>query len=267
MDDVAKVEHLAEELYGPSAKLPVRGVLHVVSAFEHVDSRLHVINIGPKAPKSASDFFVLNFWRAHADAVLTTAAVVRAEPKLSHELQGDHAAALSIYREQYLGRRDVPLCAILSASGELPSDHRIWQDRLRNHVLTAPGRVQALQAQLGTRASVVGIDALDPARAIDWLFAQGAQCVLIEAGPRTAGQLYGSHGGVDHLMLSRCGAQVAPEAIGRALPDSTQLFAGLTRRCETEHHEESGPWWFSRWDRSNAVTERSCGAGVPLQRE
>ncbi|HKP61701.1 MAG TPA: dihydrofolate reductase family protein [Polyangiales bacterium] len=250
MDDVAEIERLAAELYGPSAKLPVQGVLHVVSAFEHADGRLHVINIGPKSPKSSSDFFVLNFWRAHADAVLTTAAVVRAEPRLSHELQGEHAAALSTYREQRLSKRQPPLCAILSASGELPSHHRIWQDRLRNHVLTAPARAPALQTELGSRARVVGIDDLDPSRAIEWLYAQGATCVLIEAGPSTAGQLYRSARGVDHLMLSRCGAQVAPEAIGGALPNSTQLFSGLIRRCETERREESGPWWFSRWDRT-----------------
>jgi riboflavin biosynthesis pyrimidine reductase len=251
MDEVANVERLAGELYGATAQLPVRGVLHVVSAFEHADGRLHVIKIGPQAPKSSSDFFVLNYWRAHADAILTTAAVVRAEPKLSHEIQGEHRAGLAIYRAQRLNKRELPLCAILTARGELPSDHRIWQDRARNHVLTSPERAPALHAQLGSRAAVVGIEQLTVARAIDWLSAQGAQCVLIEAGPSTAGQLYTSGRGVDHLMLSRCEAEVPPAAVGGALADPGQLFAGLTRRSQTERREESGRWRFERWDRAS----------------
>jgi riboflavin biosynthesis pyrimidine reductase len=251
MDEVANVERLASELYGAAAKLPVRGVLHVVSAFEHTDGYLHVIKIGPQAPQSSSDFFVLNYWRAHADAILTSAAVVRAEPKLSHELQGEHAAELAIYRARCLNKREPPLCAILTGSGALPDDHPVWRDRARNHVLTSPERAPALQTQLGSRAGVVGIEQLSVVRAIEWLHAQGAACVLIEAGPTTANQLYADRRGVDHLMLSRCRAPVPAAACGGALAPPSQLFAGLNLRAQTERREESGPWRFERWDRAS----------------
>ena len=255
MDDpVATVQRSAAALYGPAATRPVHGVLHVVSAVE-VDGRLHVIKIGPTAPKSEHDWFVLNYWRAHADAIVTTAAIVRAEPALSHELQGAHAA----YRSQRLHKSE-PLVAILTRAGDLPLEHPVWRDRARNYVLTTPERATALRASLTTRATVTGIADLDLLRAIDWLFAQGARCILIEAGPSTANQLYASGHGVDHLLLSRYLGGIDPSAIGGPLAAPARLFAGLSRVAATDITEPSGLWRFERWDRPS-------GAGSSPQRE
>ena len=243
------IERRASELYGPNDTRNLEGVLHVVSAVE-VEGRLHVIKIGPRAPKSATDFFVLNFWRAHADAILTSAQVVRAEPKLSHELQGPDAEALERYRSHTLHKPDPPLCAILTRSGGLPLEHRIWTDHVENHVLTPADRAAELQAALGTRAEVIGLDPLDPKRAVQWLREQGARTIVIEAGPSTANQLYEPPAAVDHLLLSCCDITPDPVAVGGAL--SARLFDGLTRISSTARDEESGPWRFERYDRNQS---------------
>lgn len=244
---VADIESKLESLYGAAAKRDVKGVLHVVSAVD-VDGRLHVIKIGPHSPKSSTDFFVLNAWRAHADAIVTTAAVVRAEPKLSHEIQGPQAAELAQYRARRLQKTEPPIVAILTRSGELPLDHEVWSDHARNHVLTVPDREAELQRELGGRAQVVGIAELDVIKAVAWLRDAGARAILIEAGPTTANGLYTATPGVDHLMLSRYEGAIDPAAIGGELVEPQRLFAGLSRVSRAERIEESGPWRFERWD-------------------
>jgi len=249
---LADIERRARALYGAAVGLDVHGVLHVLSATETSDQRLHVIKIGPHAPKSSSDFFVLNFWRAHVDAIVTTAAIVRAEPALSHEIQGPQAGELALYRELCLKKSKAALCAILTRSGDLPLDHRLWQDRTQNRVLTTPERAAELQARLGARAPVIGVPDLDAAQAVAWLRAQGADRILIEAGPSVANTLYDKTPGVDHLLISRFEGSIDPAAIGGALVAPARLFAGLSRVACSERAEESGAWRFERWDARTA---------------
>lgn len=224
-----------------------------MSAVETADNRLHVIRIGPHAPKSSTDFFVLNFWRAHADAIVTTAAIVRAEPALSHELQGPQAPELAAYRKQRLKKTESLLCAILTRSGDLPLEHELWNDRVQYRVLTAPERATEIQSQLDSRATVVGLPDLGAATAVAWLRAQGAKHILMEAGPSTANALYATTPGVDHLMLSRFEGSFVPAAVGGELVESPRLFAGLSRVASSERTEESGPWRFERWDATSAA--------------
>jgi riboflavin biosynthesis pyrimidine reductase len=247
---VSDIERRARTLYGSAAAREVSGVIHVLSAVE-TDGRLHVIKIGPKAPKSSTDFFVLNFWRAHADAILTTAAIARAEPGLSHALQGPQANELAAYRRLRLQKLDRPLCAILTRSGDVPAGHPMWNDDIDYRVLTSPERAPEVQASLGGRAAVVGLADLGARRAVDWLRAQGARQIMIEAGPSTANALYDATPGVDHLLVSRYEGMFDPEAVGGALVETSRLSAGLSRVACSERTEESGPWRFERWDTTN----------------
>jgi riboflavin biosynthesis pyrimidine reductase len=212
-----------------------------------IKPRLHVIKIGEQAPKSERDFFVLNLARAQCDAILTTAQVVRAEPKLSHRLQGDLAAELAQYRREVLGKVHEPVCAILTRSGHLPAEHRVFSDPLRNVVLTLRANVASLEAALGSRAQVVGFDALDAKVALGWLRAEGARGILVEAGPSTASVLYEAPSCVEQLRLSVCEAPIAPAAIGGMLPADPRLFAGMTRRSSSVFDEVSGLWRFEFW--------------------
>jgi riboflavin biosynthesis pyrimidine reductase len=248
---VAEIERRARALYGAAASREVAGVLHVLSAVETADGGLHVIKIGPHAPKSSTDFFVLNYWRAHADAILTTAAIVRAEPGLSHELQGPCKAELTAFRNSRFGT-EPPLCAILTRSGDLPLAHDLWRDRVQYRVLTTPEREKELQSVLVDRAAVVGLPDLGASTAVAWLRTQGARRILVEAGPSTANALYASSPGANHLLVSRYEGLFDPAAVGGALVEPARLFAGLSRVACSERAEESGPWRFERWDANAA---------------
>lgn len=250
---VVEIEKRARSLYGAAATRPVSGVLHVLSAVETADGRLHVIRIGPHAPKSACDFFVLNYWRAHADAIVTSAEVVREEPALRHDLQGPQASELATYRKLRLQKAEAPICAVLTRSGNLPLAHEMWTDNVRYCVLTSPERESSLQADLGGRARVVGLPDLDAVRAVAWLRGEGAKDILIEAGPSTANALYGATPGVDHLLVSHFEGMYDPAAVGRELVPPKQLFAGKHRVACSERTEESGPWRFERWDATGSA--------------
>jgi riboflavin biosynthesis pyrimidine reductase len=232
------------------------GVLHCVSSVRvSTDpARLHVIDINQHAPKSATDFFVLNLARAHADAIVTTAQIVRSEPQLSHQLQGPLAEGLLRYRREVLRKTQGPCSAILTRTGELPAEHRVFQDPFDNLVLTGPEHAAALSSRLkaaGARAEVVPVAALDARAAIALLQQRGARTILIEAGPSTAGPLYDPPPCVQHLLLSRCEAAFDARALGRALPEDTTLFAGMQRASVYTQQEPSGEWRFEHWLRSD----------------
>ena len=250
-----EVERLAREIYGQE-RPKVEGVLHVVSTVRPqataAPGPLHVIQINEHAPKSSSDFFVLNFWRAHCDAILTTAQVVRAEPRLSHALQGPHAHGLAQYRRTVLGKPQLAWCAVLTRSGELPVEHRMFADPLDYVVLAPPERSQELTARLGPKAEVIALQKLEVRSALAFMQGRGARTVLIEAGPSTAGRLYDEPALVDHLMLSLCTGSVPAAAMGGALPPDERLFAHLTRRSDHARVEESGVWHFQHFARTHS---------------
>jgi riboflavin biosynthesis pyrimidine reductase len=248
--EIEAIDQLARELYG-DARPAVDGVMHVVSAIRpRADSpQLHVIQINGHAPKSSSDFFVLNFWRAHCDAILTTAQVVRAEPQLRHALQGPHAEGLAQYRRDVLGKSRPPLCAVLTKSGLLPIDHGMFADPLP-YLVIAPGeRAPELAARLGAKAEVMAERDSGIRSALALLRERGARTILIEAGPSTVGALYDEPSLVDHLMLSICTAPLPAAAVGGALPPAERLFAHLARCSDVARSEESGLWHFQRFAR------------------
>jgi riboflavin biosynthesis pyrimidine reductase len=241
-----EVERLASEIYGQSQR-DVTGVVHVCSAVRAEPARLHVIAINQHAPKSATDFFVLNFWRAHSDAIVTTAQVMRAEPQLSHELRGPLALGLAEYRERVLGKSEARFCVMLTASGDVPADHAMFEDRVSYVMLTVPEHAQSLQNKLGARAEIVGKTNLDIQKAITFAKERGARTIMIEAGPSTSSQLYRTPSAIDHLMLSRYEAPIDPAAVGGSLPPDECLFAGLTPVSSITRQEQSGPWRFQHF--------------------
>lgn len=248
-----EVQRLVKQLYADTLR-DLAGVLHCVSTVRVASdpARLHVIDINRYAPKSATDFFVLNLARAHADAIITTAQVVRAEPQLSHQLQGPLAQGLARYRQEVLGKHSAGMTAIMTRSAQLPPDHRVFEDPLENVVLTTPEQAAALRLQLAAAgAQVLPVEQLDIRKAIALLRQRGARTISIEAGPSTAGALYEPPSCVQHLLLSRCEAPFDPRALGRPLPAQDVMLAGLT--CVSEHAltEQSGTWRFQHWARSD----------------
>ena len=82
-DEVGEVDRRVAALYGEVDWRGARGVLQVAAV---ADRAWVAIAIGPAAPSSATDRFVLGFARARSDAIVTTGAILRAEPDLVHEL-------------------------------------------------------------------------------------------------------------------------------------------------------------------------------------
>ena len=254
-DQLSQVLRLLRLLYKDTLS-GLSGVLHCVSSVRVADepARRHVININEHAPRSATDSFVLNLARASADAIVTTAEVLRAEPQLSHELQGPLAQGLARYRRAVLGKLEPPCVAILTRSAQLPPEHRVFRDQNLNLVLTAPEHAPLLAAKLA-RAQVLGVPALDIHSAVSLLEQRGARTILIEAGPSTAGRLYDPPSRVQHLLLSQFDGALDARALGGALPPEAALFSGLA--CVSEHsvQEPSGPWRFQHWQRSDRQHE------------
>lgn len=243
---VPEVERAIRALYG-ARPLATRGVLHVPAA--RAEGPLRVLRIGEGAPKSETDFFVLNLCRARCDAILTTAENLRREPGLRHDLQGSAAAPLAAYRREVLKKSEPPLCAVLTRSGDLPAEHAVWSDWTRKVVLSGQPLSAEVRERFGSDVACVHLDGLDARAACAWLRDQGAALVSVEAGPSTAGTLYGADSVVDELLLSLYEGDAAVP-LGGALP--VDVTGGLRCTADVERAEASGRWRFQRWARDVA---------------
>lgn len=261
-DQVSEVVASLAALYGPEPLL-TRGVVHVTSAVRMQGGALRVIAIGPGAPRSASDFFVLNACRARADALLTTASILRSEPTVVHSLQGPSAPLLAAYRREVLHKERPPLCAILTRGGQLPREHPVWNDGTDKLVLTTPEAAEPLRALLGSlfaRApegapaspEVLALAELDARSALVLLAQRGHALVSVEAGPSTTGPLYREPSVVDELLLSLFEGPRGGVQLGGELPAG--LLTGRACTGESVRDEESGRWRFQRWRRVGGET-------------
>jgi riboflavin biosynthesis pyrimidine reductase len=258
-ETLLEVERELDALYG-SSTLCRAGVVHVTYAARDRRGRLCPLRIGNGTPRSETDFFVLSLCRARADALLTSAENVRREPTLSHRLGGRWAQALAAYRRDRLGKPETLDCAILTRSGDLPSEHPLWSDGTRKTLLTSPERVSALRARFAGRADVVGLEASSsgshpsksPARsACAWLRANGAELVSVEAGPSTAAALYAEPPAIDELLLTVWeGAPTDADTLAGALPEDARLFGGLSLTGSSRRSEGGHTFRFERWARA-----------------
>jgi hypothetical protein len=193
------------------------GLLQVVAIA--ASSRM-VIALGPAAPASETDRFVLGVARARADLVLTSGAILRAEPGLLHRFSDDpqQDRALQRWRRERLGRDRPPGVGVLSLSGQIPADHPalrfasagfVWTSRVGRARLGR--RVGALEVIDASERGAVGAGAgvgpaVEPGArasagaasrrpeglggAIAHALSSGAGTVLVEAGPTLARVLY-----------------------------------------------------------------------------
>src|SRR5690606_11501377 len=116
------VEAALGRLYGADVA-PATGVVHVASVWQAAPDRYVPIAIGPGAPPSAHDFFVLQAARARADAIVTTGRNLRAEPAVTHGLQDAAAPGLVAWRRERLGKQRPPILLVLTSARDLPVDH------------------------------------------------------------------------------------------------------------------------------------------------
>lgn len=241
------VSRLARAIYGAPLGA-MRGVLHVVAVAEE-DGARRVMRIGPHAPKSAMDHFVLDLARARVDAILVTGAILRAEPTLRYDLAGPGRSerAFEAWRRDVAGLSEPPWLLVLTG-GDVRFDHPAFSSWARPIVYTRA----SVAARLRAPCEVIGVDAPSARGAIDYLLRErGCASVSVEAGPSTAVPLYDPPVAIDELMLSVFEEKLDPRARGGRFPSEADLAsAGLTRTHEPHHHREpSGPWRFERWTR------------------
>lgn len=229
-------------------ELSTHGVLHVCSGFDDDDGSVRAIRIGPGAPASEHDSFLLRAARAQADAIITTGSILRHESELTLSLGDDSIGrALTQYRQQTLHKPTPPRSVVLSGSGDLPEAHPLFGDWTTTSVWTAPERVAALRARLPSGVDVLG-HAGDVAGALlDFLAKHGAERVSLETGPSAVASFYEAQ----RVTELWCGRYEDVDALDRpsrggAWPfDADQLDAWWTGG--TERIEPSGAWRFDRY--------------------
>ncbi|MEZ4281648.1 MAG: hypothetical protein R3F21_18755 [Myxococcota bacterium] len=234
-----------DALFGPGIDWRLEtGVVHVAAIGASPRAALAV---GPDSPRSAADRFVLGFARARADVIVTTGAILRAEPELVHRTSEDpsEAAAWAGWRAEVLGRAGAPALLVLSASGAIDPAHPALQAAPRTIVwTTAAGRARLGPLAAGRVEVVVPAAHAEPAApgpdgdaqaalvaALRWLRGNGrvrAETIVLEAGPRATAGLYASPRaarGVDELLLGIYAGGPFPAVAGPRLPETEWLAA------------------------------------------
>lgn len=236
------------ELYGDVDFAGPAGVLHVASATLYEGS-LHAIEIGPKSPKSETDFFALNLARARADAIVVSGKILRCEPNLAYELGGFAAPGLAAWRRERLGKPKPPMLVVLTSGRALDLDHPALHGWARPIIFTgaqvSPDLLRAADAQ---KLPVHRSRAPSLREALEWLRANGAETISIEAGPSTVASLYDAPLAVDELMLSRYLEPERSRALrGGVFFREATLHAALRSTSDAlRANEASGRWRFSR---------------------
>jgi len=239
-----EVSALLSEIYGQDPASST-GVIHPAAAARASDGDLHVLRIGPYAPKSPHDFFLLQAVRARADVILTSSANLRAEPDLVHDFVGDSAHALADYRAQVVLKARPPLVFILTQSGDLPGRHPVWSDASDKHVLAPSQALSRVRSRVPADTVVHALDDLNLRVAVALARSMGHRTLSIEAGPSLSRSCYGADSVVDELCLSICHQRdLAPAALGGALPPDHVLFAGRSLAGAVFEIED---WSFARY--------------------
>jgi riboflavin biosynthesis pyrimidine reductase len=250
----ADVATLGRELLGDDPARTGR-VLHVASVWRDAEGEARVLRIGPKAPKSRHDAFLLSLARARAEALVSTGRILREEPALTHGLRGppELRAALAAWRRERLVLAHDPWLLVLSSGRALDSMHPAFHGAVRPLLFVPSAAAAGLRDRFAaTEARVASVPQPSLRLALDHLRRLGARRITIEAGPTTARALYDDPPRVDELWLaSYAGAPPPREAIGAPFVADDRLAAVLPDASEPcEREETSGPWRFERRWRS-----------------
>ena len=223
------------------------GVLHVTSVWQGPTGLPAVLRINDATPVSACDGFVLALARARADAIVTTGAILRSEPNMTHDFD---VSGLRCWRDEVLGKRLAPRSVVLSRGRAIDFAHPIFRTR-KPLLYTGGGH----DSELSERAAAADVELVThPSPDLRNLIAhlrdeRGARTISIEAGPSTAQTLYRDPLAVDELMLSVCHTPTLPNAARGApfiaLEKLERLFPNSTRNNTAEPE-----WSFHRLTRA-----------------
>ena len=246
------VDQAIQTLYGTSYL--GTGILHVTSVWRKDPDTHLTLRIGPYAPPSPVDFFILNLARARADAILTTGKILRQEPELQHRIQGPEqsADALSRWRAERLGKENPPVSLVLTSGRDLDFHHPLFQ---------GPGRVLVYTDgdgawEIESRAADVGVEVVaaptpTPRGALELLRAElGCATISVEAGPSVSRSFYEEPVVIDELMLSIFnGDDLPPQARGGRQVPPSELDRIFVAPAPVYRDAAEPDWEFHRWVR------------------
>ncbi|MGP3925927.1 RibD family protein [Streptomyces sp. 8N616] len=191
-----------------------------------------VVALGPEYPSSGSaisgrepaDRFVMGLLRACADAVLIGAGTLRATP--GHRWTPDHvcpqAAPDFAELRRSLGRATQPDLVVVTASGDVPTEHPALQSGAL--VATTVDGARRLDGRLPAACTILTAvegSTLRMADVLAALRAHGRTAVLTEGGPHLIGHLLGEDL-LDELFLT-----TSPVLAGRTDTSRPGLIEGL----------------------------------------
>ena len=240
-------------LYGDEQLSDPAGVVHVAAVGREPDGELVVLKINQATPRSPNDRFALDLARARADVIVTTGAILRAEPRLAYELASDRADALHSWRMDQLGRPTPPLVVVLTGREDIDLDHPTLHGWAKPWIFTNVDCARALHDRLPRHVGLAGVPSPDLNSLIDWARRRfDARSITIEAGPTTTRPLYQEGPGlVDELMLSVFEGTIPTAARGAPFVSSQTLDDRFPEQHRGEPvDEDSGPWRFIRLLRS-----------------
>lgn len=233
------------------------GVVHVVATWRDGDGGLEVLSTDDDAPRCPEDAFALAVARARADAILTTGAVLRQEPRLRHEPGLRHeprahrsplATAIADWRAAN-GRRRPAASVIMSRSRDIDLDHPIF-DGDQIFVYTGDDAPPRFGIELAQRGAMLITDPEPtPRSCLARLERAGYDAITVEAGPRVASMLYEAPAAIDELLLTTFEApDLDPDHHrGRLIDEGTLVSrlgsTGDVYRTTNEH----GPWSLRRF--------------------
>ncbi|MFF5488656.1 dihydrofolate reductase family protein [Streptomyces virginiae] len=191
-----------------------------------------VVALGPEYPSSGSaisgrepaDRFVMGLLRACADAVLIGAGTLRATPR--HLWTPGHVCPQAgpdfAELRRSLGRATQPQLVVVTASGDLPTEHPALQSGAL--VATTADGARRLEGRLPSTCSILAAvegSTLRIADVLTALHAEGHTAVLTEGGPQLIGHLLGEDL-LDELFLT-----MSPVLAGRADTPRPGVVSGL----------------------------------------
>lgn len=221
---------------------------HVTAVWSPDGEQHEVMRVVGGGVRSAVDRFVLNLARARADAILTTGAVLRAEPGLRFVLEGPEAPAVMRWRID-VHHLLPPTALVLSGGLDLDLQHPALKGPAQVVLFVPEARADAVRRALRSFKWVKVHGDPEPTLegAIAWLRSErDAHCISVEAGPSVASRLYDGTLRVDELLLSRyTGSVLDPALRAGSLPPRSAISTHL--RCVHATPVDVEGWSFERW--------------------
>lgn len=236
------VHDALRDLYGPVDFGAALGVVQVVATTQ-ADDGLRVLRIEARTPRSDTDRFILGFSRARADAIITTGKILRDEPELRYDLPLPEREGLLAWREEVRRQTASPQLIVLTRDPELDLDHPALHSWASPILYTTPSVAERWKPHF----EAVGDPACSLRSAVAWARRRGAKVISIEAGPRTARNLYRDPCAVDEVLLSIAAFPVSAAIAGELLFDRKTIRRLGKRQSSITRTELSGPWRFERW--------------------